>query len=430
MRRSFTLGTKKKVATEAKKIGTRAAARKFKVDRKCIRTWLALDARGAFDEYDDERRRVDGAGRPLVCEELEELLVERIVAARRAHRRVTQRKCVEMAAAILADMEEPPNLQLSDGWLQCFLHRHALVQRKATNKPKLTPEAICARGANFVRHFRQLIEDYDITPANIVNFDETAVFAEHSKDMTLDERGTTDVPIKSFGLEKVRVTAVFGARADGTKLKPCLMIRGKVAGVTTEQGIPVLVNKNSWMDTESFIRYVDYMFPFPEPNKLLLVFDSARSHISKKAKAHLQARKILFAVIPGGLTPYLQPCDYGMFKPLKDTLADIIDKWKEHGPHELTSGGNVKPPTRGRMIEWMKAAWEAVVPPSIRLSFRSCFMGTDDELALARHDLYGPEFRRLLGGNEPEEVLDELSQLLLADEGSDMDVDDMEIDFA
>ena len=60
------------------------------------------------------------------------------------------------------------------------------------------------------------------------------------------------------------------------------------------------------MNSDSFIRYVDYMFPFPEPTKNLLVFDSAPSHVSKMVKTHLQARKILYAVIPSGLTSFIQ----------------------------------------------------------------------------------------------------------------------------
>lgn len=170
---------------------------------------------------------------------------------------------------------------------------------------------------NFIDRVRELIQIYGILPSNIINMDETGVFAEHSKNNTLEFRVATDVPVQSFGLEKVRVTAVFGARADGTKLRPCLMVKGNISSVTTVDCIPVLTNEKSWMNTESFIQYIDYMFPFVEPNKLLLVFDSAPSHISKQVKAHLRARKILCAVIPGGLTGYLQPCDFGLFKPLK-----------------------------------------------------------------------------------------------------------------
>lgn len=110
-------------------------------------------------------------------------------------------------------------------------------------------------------------------------------------------------------------------------MKPCALDKGKEAGISTEHGVPVLMNETAWTDSDAFIRYVDYIFPFSEPNKVLLVFDSAPSHISKKLKNHLQKAKILYAAIPGGLMPYLQPCDYEVFKPLKEKLAWMIDEW-------------------------------------------------------------------------------------------------------
>ena len=67
------------------------------------------------------------------------------------------------------------------------------------------------------------------------------------------------------------------------------------------------------------------MFPFRELNKDLLVFDSAPSHMSKKVTTHLQTRKIMYAVISGGLTSYRKPCEYVVFKPLKERPADLID---------------------------------------------------------------------------------------------------------
>lgn len=115
--------------------------------------------------------------------------------------------------------------------------------------------------------------------------------------------------VQSFGFEKVRLTVVFGARADGTKLRPCPMEKGNVFSVCVQDGVPVLTNKNAWMDGEYVIRNIDYMFPFIQPNRLIIVFDSARSHISKKVKSYLQERKILFAVIPSRMTAFMQPCD-------------------------------------------------------------------------------------------------------------------------
>ena len=80
------------------------------------------------------------------------------------------------------------------------------------------------------------------------------------------------MPVRSLGFEKIRLTAVFAVRGDGTKLKPCVLDKGKESKISTEQGIPVITNATSWMDSDTFIRYVDYMFPFPKPEQELACF--------------------------------------------------------------------------------------------------------------------------------------------------------------
>ena len=111
-------------------------------------------------------------------------------------------------------MAEQPGFALSNGWLECFLHRHNLVLRKITNK--LSAEVISTRGANFILHLRKLNRKYKIDPQNVINLDETAACADRGT--TLADRGSTNVPVRSLGFEKIRLTAVFAVRGDGTEL--------------------------------------------------------------------------------------------------------------------------------------------------------------------------------------------------------------------
>ena len=54
----------------------------------------------------------------------------------------------------------------------------------------------------------------------------------------------------------------------------------------------------------------------------LLVWDSFRAHLTNEVKAALNQRKIDVAVIPGGLTPVLQPLDKCLNKPFKDNVQE------------------------------------------------------------------------------------------------------------
>lgn len=78
------------------------------------------------------------------------------------------------------------------------------------------------------------------------------------------------------------------------------------------------------MNSAAFIKYIDYEFPLVHPNTVLLIFDSARSHIAADVKKHLQCRGILYIVIPNGMTGHCQPADFSWFEPLKAQLTKSI----------------------------------------------------------------------------------------------------------
>ena len=68
--------------------------------------------------------------------------------------------------------------------------------------------------------------------------------------------------------------------------------------IRTDAGVRHIFAAKAWVNQDVFIRWVNYEFPFVGSNTVLLVFDSARSHIANKVKAHLHRRGIFFAVIP------------------------------------------------------------------------------------------------------------------------------------
>jgi len=58
----------------------------------------------------------------------------------------------------------------------------------------------------------------------------------------------------------------------------------------------------------------------PRNEQSLLVWDSFRADLTNEVKAHLDWQKIDVAVIPGGLTPVLQPLDKCLNKPFKNNV--------------------------------------------------------------------------------------------------------------
>lgn len=75
-----------------------------------------------------------------------------------------------------------------------------------------------------------------------------------------------------------------------------------------------------------------------------MVWDSCRVYIAKVIKNFMRTNGIQSAVIPGGLTAYVQAGDIGIYKSFKDHISPLISGWKTSGTVELTRGGNPKPP--------------------------------------------------------------------------------------
>lgn len=94
------------------------------------------------------------------------------------------------------------------------------------------------------------------------------------------------------------------------------------------------------------------------------------------------------------MTGFCQPAGFGWFAQLKNRLVVLADEWKKHGPHELTRGGNVRPPNAAVVSHWLTESWSVVDCASIHASFIRCALGSDDELHLSRHERLGPKFVR------------------------------------
>lgn len=100
-------------------------------------------------------------------------------------------------------------------------------------------------------------------------------------------------------------------------------------------------------------------------------------------KADLQRRKIDVAVIPGGLTPVLQPLDKCLNKPFKDNMRRKYLNWMMTGPFEYTPAGKKKAPSKNLVLHWVKQSWEEIPEEMVRRSFKTCGIsnaldGTED----------------------------------------------------
>ncbi|KAL9977784.1 hypothetical protein ACROYT_G015226 [Oculina patagonica] len=78
---------------------------------------------------------------------------------------------------------------------------------------------------------------------------------------------------------------------------------------------------------------------FTPEHRGLLVWDSFRAHLTDAVEDLLERRNIDVAIIPGGLTPVLQPLDKCINKPFKAKIRAQYEAWMINRPFTYTASG-------------------------------------------------------------------------------------------
>ena len=112
-------------------------------------------------------------------------------------------------------------------------------------------------------------------------------------------------------------------------------------------------------------------------SKRLLIWDAYKCHISQATRKETDKMKLHTATIPGGCTKFILAPDVVWNASFKSYLRRSYDTWlSEPSVHEYTKGGNLKPPSRSLLCQWIKEAWNDIPEERIRDSFRSCAITT------------------------------------------------------
>ncbi len=224
-------------------------------------------------------------------------------------------------------------------------------------------------------HNRRMRLAHKYSPSSIIGCDETPCWFEPAASTTVEARGAKSVTIKTTGHDKMRCTVMLTGKADGTKLKPFVVLNRKRRRQNLEENHTDLVfsyGKSFWMDqakTEVFLDSVIGKFSF---TRRLLVWEAFSCHISPQTKLKLANMKIDSSVIPGGTTKYLQPADVCWNRPFKANMTRCYDDWIASENFELTAAGNLKAPSLDLVASWISKSWNEISPELIKKSFKCC----------------------------------------------------------
>ena len=329
--------------------------------------------------------------------ELEDTLLDAIIERRLKKEKVTREWIAVEALHLFASLDDGPQrtFQASSHWISSFMRRNDLSLRRRTNLTTLTDSQLVGRAVSYMRYLMEHKPSFNLV--NTVLMDETAVYFEDAREQTVEVRGARHVVVKSTGFASMRVTVILAVTAEGVKLPPVVVWKHGKGSRTLERmhGCYVAFQPKAWVDSELLCNWIDAVFPrVLQADRKAIVWDSMRAHTSNAVKEKCASREISLCVIPGGLTPYLQAGDIGIYRQFKDLLCASIDAWKNSDTVEYTRAGNPKPPSEKTVCEWVVKAWKDTPQLVVDNSVAAAGFSSDpSQWHIWNHDVYGALFQ-------------------------------------
>ena len=87
----------------------------------------------------------------------------------------------------------------------------------------------------------------------------------------------------------------------------------------------------------------------------------------------LKEKKIIFLLVPGGCTKYVQVFDVLLNEPFKANVSEMYDEQLfTDGIKNLTDAGNLKSPPSCVTVKWIMKVRENLTPEFVSRSFKTC----------------------------------------------------------
>jgi hypothetical protein len=246
--------------------------------------------------------------------------------------------------------------------------KEKIVLRRVTQYGRRLPDEVEAIKRDFITNFWNMCNHYPYTEDTIINIDQTGVFFENPRKITLAHQGAKQAPILS-GKLAVRATAVLAITMAGQKLKPYVIFKG-ISGPRSritntlrnlQNEIECSVQKNAWVDTTEMIKYIDMVLaPFMQNHlgsRCLLILDNFSVHLSSLVREKLSSLNIDPLYVPSGMTGFLQPLDISVNKPFKDELKSLYTQWLMSRVEPGIEDPRRPKPRRENIVDWIWRAW-------------------------------------------------------------------------
>ncbi|XP_070538590.1 uncharacterized protein [Ptychodera flava] len=281
---------------------------------------------------------------PILSRREEEALVSWIVGMAKRGFGVSQAQLQDTVKEILDRDGRPSMLKHNKipnrperKWLRQFKKRNPEVKLVSVRNLSMKRAVISKSDIDqWFRDFEIFLSDQDLMdkPWQIWNCDESG-FSLSPKSSKVLGPVQSKIPVPYVHVcsnNKSQITVLVCVNAAGGCIPPYMLFPGKQAPVSwsplagSVDGAACYFTESGWMDTKAFYEwFVNLFIPhLPPARPVVLLLDSHTSHISYETFKVAVANQIHFYRLLPNASHLIQPCDVGLFGPLKQSWGVAV----------------------------------------------------------------------------------------------------------
>ncbi|XP_063634481.1 jerky protein homolog-like [Cydia splendana] len=225
-------------------------------------------------------------------------------------------------------------------WFTSFRNRHGLSLKKAqpvehARKVNTDPFSINEYFELLQATLKKL--NLEQMPSQIWNLDETSVSFDPSKTKVVGKKGVPSSRT-THGTGKDNTTVLTAVNADGVKISPLIIFKGKfvwdswMANTDKKYNFELsyAASPNGWIDSNIFLNYLEKVFipALGKDRPVLLIYDGHNSHVNLNVVELALKNNITILKLPPHTSHLLQPLDVAVFKSFKSRWDAKLVEWQ------------------------------------------------------------------------------------------------------
>ncbi|XP_044597282.1 uncharacterized protein LOC123273870 [Cotesia glomerata] len=218
-------------------------------------------------------------------------------------------------------------------WMELFLNRHAEISLR--NSEVLSKARACVTEEGIREWFTGLqnhieidlgLQEFFKSPERIINLDELGMSLCPKTGKVLGPKGEKNLYRIATGIEKQSISVLCSFSADGNSFDPMIIYAYKKMPLDIANSLPkgfaIGRSDTGWINSANFYEYIaNVLYPrliergtkFP----VLILCDGHKLHINMDLHRFCVDKQIILYCLVPNSTHILQPCDIGIFYPLK-----------------------------------------------------------------------------------------------------------------